>query len=200
MTHSDFNESHDSQDAYNPQTLRYTGYGNAARQQQAVPAQGQPSLYGQFPPYTPPNGAPYPPYPQARSNEQYPAPYAPYAPTIPQAPVLAKKPQANKTPKRSKAESLALLSRLKKWIIATSMVAFGTLSLLVAGHVTGVTSQSTTTSSTNTSTSTSNNSGGSYFQQGEGSSQSNSTSQAGNGGYGIGSSSSQGAVSSTRTS
>ena len=141
------------------------------------------------------------------------------APTITHqasAPVKqVQQPQANKVMKRSKAESLALVSKLKKCIVAASFVSFGTLSFLVAGNVVGVTSHpSTTSSSSATSTSaksstivttpsqtpaqsSTNSSSGSYFQQGQ------STTQSNQGGYGIGSSSSssqQGAVSSSHTS
>ena len=135
------------------------------------------------------------------------------APTAQQVPAPAKQqlkqqPQSNKVMKRTKAESLALVSRLKKWIIAVSVVSFGTLSFLVAGNVVGITSHSSSTSSTSTSSksnttvttpsqSSANSSSGSYFQQGQ------SQSQSSQGGYGIGNSSSssqQGAVSSSSTS
>ena len=143
------------------------------------------------------------------------------APTITQqAPAPVKQvqhvpqPQANKVMKRSKAESLALVSTLKKWIIAASVVSFGTLSFLVAGNVVGVTSHTSTTSgSSATSTSSkssttittpaqssTNSNSGSYFQQGQ---NQQSTTQSNQGGYGIGNSSSssqQGAVSSSSAS
>ena len=180
QSHEPYN---DSQDAYTTQPVHYTGY--------------------QYPPVTPPNGG-YPVYTQPTIYGQPTAPYVQQQQMAQQVP--AKKPQA-KVMKRTKAESLALVSSLKKWIIAASVVSFGTLSFLVAGNVVGVTSHTSTTSSTSSSSksstttttptqTTTGSSSGSYFQQGQ------STTQSNQGGYGIGnsSSSSQGAVSSSSTS
>ena|SRR5439155_4472907 len=52
------------------------------------------------------------------------------------------------SPRLSKAEALALVDTCKKWLIAGSFVAFGILSGLVAGHVVGSTSTTSTQSPT----------------------------------------------------
>ena len=183
MTYPESHEPYnDSQDAYTTQPVHYMGY--------------------QYPPVTPPDGG----YPACtQPTLYYGQPTAPYVQQQQMAQqVPAKKPQA-KVMKRTKAESLALVSKLKKWIIAASVVSFGTLSFLVAGNVVGITSHTSSASSTSTSSksstttptqTTTGSSNGSYFQQGQ------STTQSNQGGYGIGnsSSSSQGAVSSSSTS
>lgn len=211
MTYPESHEpySDDLQDAYNTQQVHYTAYGFAPSQQQGMTAQGQ-SPY-QYSSITPPDAG-YPMYTQP-SYYGYGQPTVPYAPDAqsqqmayaqpkPVTPSM-KQPQANKVMKRSKAESLALVNKLRKWIIAASVVSFGTLSFLVAGNVVGVTSHTSSSSSTSskssssvTTPSQSSSSNGSYFQQGQSQSQSNQ------GGYGFGnsSSSSQGAFSSSSTS
>lgn len=72
-------------------------------------------------------------------------------------------------PRLSKAEALAFVRACKKWLIAGSIVTFGLLSGLVAGHVVGTTfTQATpanqTAPASNTPT-TSPSSDGSFFQQ-----------------------------------
>jgi hypothetical protein len=52
------------------------------------------------------------------------------------------------SPRLSKAEALALVDTCKKWLIVGSFVAFGILSGLVAGHVVGSTSTTSTQSPT----------------------------------------------------
>src|SRR5271167_5029331 len=59
-------------------------------------------------------------------------------------------------PRMSKAEALTIVRRCKKWLIAGSLVAFGILSALVAGHVVGTTSVQATPASNNQITPTSN--------------------------------------------
>lgn len=222
MTYPESHEPYtdDSQDAYNTQPVHYTAYGYAPNEQQGMTAQGQPAY--QYSSITSPNGG-YPPYAQP-TYYGYGQPSVPYAPDaqsqriayaqpkpVPPPAKKPQQPQAHKVMKRSKAESLSLVSKLKKWIIAASFVSFGTLSFLVAGNVVGVTSHTSSSSSTSTSSkssttvttpsqSSTNNSSGSYFQQGQ---NQQSQSQSNQGGYGIGNSSSssqQGAVSSSRTS
>ncbi len=83
------------------------------------------------------------------------------------------------TPRKSKAESLAFVRKCKKWLVAGSVVAFGILSGLTAGHVIGTTSNQATPASNTPATSPS--SGGDFFQQQQGQQQQG-------GGYGFGSS------------
>jgi len=75
-------------------------------------------------------------------------------------------------PRLSKAEALTFVGKCKKWLIAGSIVAFGILSGVVAGHAVGSTSNQatpasnggpTTSSSNGSTTSPSNN--GSFLQQ-----------------------------------
>jgi hypothetical protein len=80
-----------------------------------------------------------------------------------------------------KAEALSIVRRLKGWVIAGSLVAFGLLSALVASHTVSASSQTTSPTTpgrdagTNAgSNSSSPSSGGGYFQQQQG------------GGYGFG--------------
>ena len=49
-----------------------------------------------------------------------------------------------KVQKRTKAESLALVSTCKKWIVATSLVSFGVLSVLIAGNMASANAQNVT--------------------------------------------------------
>ncbi len=79
------------------------------------------------------------------------------------------------TPRKSKAESLAFVRKCKKWLLAGSVVAFGILSGLTAGHVIGTASNQATPASNTPATSPS--SGGGFFQQ-----------QQQGGGYGFGNS------------
>jgi hypothetical protein len=72
-------------------------------------------------------------------------------------------------PRLSKAEALAFVRTCKRWLVAGSIVTFGILSGLVAGHVVGTTfTQATPTNqatpASNTPT-TSPSSDGSFFQQ-----------------------------------
>jgi hypothetical protein len=74
------------------------------------------------------------------------------------------------TPRMSKAEALLLVDRCKKWLVAGSIVAFGVLAGLVAGHVIGSSSHAANQSNNqatpapdSSSTSPSNNGG--FFQQ-----------------------------------
>lgn len=127
----------------------------------------------------PPRSAPRPPAAQS--------PYTPYAtPTAPrQAPATP--------PRRTKADSLDLIRRLKGWLIAGSLVAFGVIGLLVKGNVTGVTAASNTgsesPSSPPSSTQQQQPSSGGYFGQQGGSNFGPSNNSGGLGGGSFGSSS-----------
>ena len=71
------------------------------------------------------------------------------------------------SPRISKAEALAFVSKCKKWLIAGSMITFGVLSGLVAGHVVGSTSTQSTTPAMNSPANSPNSpsSNGGFFQQ-----------------------------------
>lgn len=79
-------------------------------------------------------------------------------------------------PRMSKSEALTFVRTCKKWLLAGSVIAFGILGGLVAGHVTGTTSNQVTPASNAPATSPS--SGGGFFQQQQGQQQ--------GGGYGFG--------------
>ena len=71
------------------------------------------------------------------------------------------------TPRMSKAEALAFVEQCKKWLVAGSMVAFGVLSGLVAGHVIGPSSQAANQSNNQAAPSfNSPSDNGGFFQQG----------------------------------
>lgn len=76
------------------------------------------------------------------------------------------------SPDLSKAEALAFVSQCKRWLVAGSLVAFGILSGLVAGHVTGTTSSQATSANqaapTSNAPATSSSSDGGFFQQQQG--------------------------------
>jgi hypothetical protein len=105
-------------------------------------------------------------------------------PTVASPVTPARSAPATSTPTRlSKAEALEFVGTCKRWLIAGSIVAFGILSGLVAGHVTGATASQAAPASNPPTTSPSD---GGFFQQG---------------GYGFGSGNSwQPPVSSSRTS
>ena len=87
-------------------------------------------------------------------------------------------------PRKSKAETLSFVHECKKWLVAGSIVAFGLLGGLVAGHAVGTTSNQATPASNTPATSPSTNGGGGGFfdqqpgQQGQ--------QQGGGGGNGFG--------------
>ncbi len=89
------------------------------------------------------------------------------------------------TPRKSKAETLAFVHECKKWLVAGSIVTFGLLGGLIAGHAVGTTSNQATPANNAPSTSPSNNGGngdnGGFFNQQPGQQQ-----QQGGGGYGFG--------------
>jgi len=86
------------------------------------------------------------------------------------------------TPRKSKAETLTFVHEIKKWLVAGSIVTFGLLGGLVAGHAVGTTSNQTTPASNTPATSPSTNGGGGgFFDQQPGQQQ-----QQGGGGYGFG--------------
>ncbi len=84
------------------------------------------------------------------------------------------------TPRKSKAETLTFVHECKKWLVAGSIVTFGLLGGLVAGHAVGTTSNQATPASNTPATSPSTNGGdGGFFNQQPGQ-------QQGGGGYGFG--------------
>ena len=104
---------------------------------------------------------------------------------VPQYPASSCPKQAKPvTPRKSKAETLAFVHECKKWLVAGSIVAFGLLGGLVAGHAVGSTANQATpannTPSTSPSTNGENDGGGGFFNQQPGQQQ-----QQG-GGYGFG--------------
>src|SRR5215831_11298218 len=83
------------------------------------------------------------------------------------------------TPRRSKAETLAFVHECKKWLVAGSIVTFGLLGGLVAGHAVGTTSNQATPANNTPAPSPSTNGGnGGFFNQQPGQQQ-----QQGGGGY-----------------
>jgi hypothetical protein len=88
-----------------------------------------------------------------------------------------------KTPRKSKAETLAFVHECKKWLVAGSIVTFGLLGGLAAGHAVGTTSNQATPANNTPSTAPSTNGGnGGFFNQQPGQQQQ----QQGGGGYGFG--------------
>ena len=92
------------------------------------------------------------------------------------------------TPRKSKAETLAFVHECKKWLVAGSIVIFGLLGGLVAGHVVGSTANQATPANNPPATSPSTNGGnggdGGFFNQQPG--QQQQQQQQGGGGYGFG--------------
>ncbi len=127
---------------------------------------GQPTL-----PYQPYKTHPDPLLSQQREVVSMPTtrPASPSRTTPPARPSNA----ALVSPRLSKAQALELVHTCKKCLIAGSIVVFGILTGLVAGHVTGTTSNQATPAS-NTPSTTSPSTGGGFFQQQQG------------GGYGFG--------------
>ena len=130
---------------------------------------GQPSL-----PYQP-YGAHADPGIYQRNETVFPSPTS-------RAAIHARSAQANTRPvkpRKSKAETLAFVHECKKWLVAGSVITFGLLGGLIAGHAVGTTSNQATPASNAPSTSPS--SGGGFFQQGPQGQQ-----QQQGGGYGFG--------------
>lgn len=137
--------------------------------------------YGQVEP-----PVPYEPYKgyttnPSRSRQQtfaaqstMPAPRVDVARTTPARPAMQVRSEQKKpaTPRMSKAEALEVVDQCKRWLVAGTMVAFGVISGLVAGHVIGSANQSNNQSAPSINTpsnspsinSPSNNGG--FFQQG----------------------------------
>ncbi len=85
-------------------------------------------------------------------------------------------------PRKSKAETLAFVHECKKWLVTGSIVSFGLLGGLVAGHAVGTTSNQATPANNTPATSPSTNGGdGGFFNQQPGQQQ-----QQGGGGNGFG--------------
>ncbi len=105
---------------------------------------------------------------------------------VPPYPAQARSKQAKPvTPRKSKAETLAFVHECKKWLVAGSIVTFGLLGGLVAGHAVGATSNQATPANKTPATSPSPNGGGGnggFFNQQPGQQQQ----QQGGGGYGFG--------------
>jgi hypothetical protein len=107
---------------------------------------------------------------------------------VPSYPTQARPSQAKPVkPRKSKAEALAFVHECKKWLVAGSIVTFGLLGGLVAGHAVGTTSNQATPANNTPSTSPSTNGGnggnGGFFNQQPGQQQ---QPQQGGGGYGFG--------------
>src|SRR5205809_553167 len=102
---------------------------------------------------------------------------------VPTYPAQARRKQAKPiTPRKSKAETLSFVHECKKWLVAGSIVTFGLLGGLVAGHAVGTTSSQATPANNTPATSPSTNGGdGGFFNQQPGQQQ-----QQGGGGYGFG--------------
>jgi hypothetical protein len=169
----------DEQDAYRRSTIPYQyqpqsqqGYPpDRPQQQQGYPPYGQ-----QQQQWYPPAGQPVraPGYAErngetARPNMNRPSTRIP-RPDIDRSPgeKLRTAPKEKHMPK---AEALALVEKLKNWLVIGSVIAFGTIGGLVINHTVGVTSRQATSSSTQqsvpSSSSSSSQSGG-FFQQGQG--------------------------------
>ena len=103
---------------------------------------------------------------------------------VPPYPVQARPKQAKPvTPRKSKVETLAFVHECKKWLVAGSIVTFGLLGGLIAGHAVGTTSNQATPANNTPATSPSTNGGnGGFFNQQPGQQQQ----QQGGGGYGFG--------------
>ena len=101
---------------------------------------------------------------------------------VPTYPAQARRKQAKPiTPRKSKAETLSFVHECKKWLVAGSIVTFGLLGGLVAGHAVGTTSSQATPANNTRATSPSTNGGdGGFFNQQPG------QQQQGGGGYGFG--------------
>src|SRR6266550_8347033 len=101
--------------------------------------------------------------------------------SVPEYPAQARSKQARPvTPRKFKAETLAFVHECKKWLVAGSIVTFGLLGGLVAGHVVGTTANQATPANNTPATSPSTNGGdGGFFNQQPGQ-------QQGGGGNGFG--------------
>lgn len=113
----------------------------------------------------------------------------PFMPPVPSVGPSGPRQAAAGPPRRTKAESLDLIRRMKGWLIAGSLVAFGLIGLLVKGNVTGVTAAASNASSQSPSAPSAPSqqqqpsSGGFFGQQGG----SNFGPSSGSGGFGGGS-------------
>ena len=118
-------------------------------------------------------------------------------------PMQARSTQARPvSPRKSKAETLTFVYEFKKWLVAGSIVTFGLLGGLVAGHAVGTASNQATPASNTPATSPSTNGGGGgFFNQQPGQQQGQGQQQQGGGGYGFGNNNpSQPPVSASQTS
>jgi hypothetical protein len=102
--------------------------------------------------------------------------------------------------RKSKAETLAFVHECKKWLVAGSIVTFGLLGGLIAGHAVGTTSSQANPANNTPATSPSTNGGGGnggFFNQQPGQQQ---QPQQGGGGYGFGNNNTQPPVSGSHSS
>ncbi|HET9109819.1 MAG TPA: hypothetical protein VFN78_03230 [Ktedonobacterales bacterium] len=147
-----------------------------------LPTRGpQPDPQGQYGPYYPPT-VPFQPAYQVWQP----------APAIPA-------PQPARAARMPKGEAVAITKKLKAALIAGSVMAFGVLTALAAGHVTGATAgaaggsgaspsnSATNSGSTTAPTNPANGGGddGGFFNQGPASSSSSSSSNSSSGGFGV---------------
>lgn len=116
-----------------------------------------------------------PPYPAGQISPRSPAP-VPFSGTSDAPARYSQQPPAwvapspqqplqRTPPRRTKAESLDLIRRIKGWLVAGAVVGFGVLGLLVKGSVASVAAASSITSSQSPSSSTQQPSSGGFFGQ-----------------------------------
>jgi hypothetical protein len=139
----------------------------------------------------PPSG-PYDPYnsePTTRMRATPPGvpdgapPYPYYPPTVPDQPAYRMRPApqpAGQPARMPRARALEVTRRFKTALIAGSVMAFGVLTALVAGHTTGVTARAASNGSSGApapTTAPSNDDSGGFFNS--------APSNSGNGGFGV---------------
>lgn len=148
-------------------------------------------------PYQPYAGQTHPMMPQ-QNEIKLPSPSKPTASYSVQARSAQARPVAHRN---SKAETLSFVHECKKWLVAGSIVTFGLLGGLVAGHAVGtVSNQANPASNTPATSPSSNGGGGGFFDQQPGQ-QGQGQQQQGGGGYGFGNNTpSQPPVSGSQTS
>lgn len=135
----------------------------------------------EYPFWQPEPPLPYQPYrgqtdPSPSQQQAFISPYATPRATVarttssrPPKPVLAA-PARSATPRMSKTEALEFVEQCKKWLVAGSIVTFGVLAGLVAGHLIGSSSQAANQSNNQAgpgpnSSNTSPSDNGGFFQQ-----------------------------------
>lgn len=138
-----------------------------------------------------PPAQPYPYYPPASPMPSAAGPWRPpnqvARPARPAQPPTPGAKSGAKPARMPKEQALELTRRLKSFIIAGSVMSFGALTALAAGHLTGVTSAASSSSGSSASPATNSNNSNSddnnnFFGQQPSNSSNNSTSS---GGYGV---------------